>query len=149
MVYGHFFETLYPHLECASGEVPENVNHEPASALYCFIRNQYGIPHPSPAPSELPTIGNAILELFVFRKDIEKIVSSTKLPAGYADHYGKPEIDGCKYTFDWDALRESSEGAMMIADKSSTFHVEYDAVKKLCSELASAESDDEDNLFDD
>ena len=144
-----FFETLYPNLECSSGEVPENVNDEPVSALYSFIRNQYDIPHPLPAPPELLVIGNAVFEAFVFRKDTEKIVSSTKLPAGYADRYGKPEVVGCKYTFDWDALKESSEGNMIIADKSSPFHVEYDAVKRLCSELASAETDDEDDLFDD
>jgi hypothetical protein len=75
-----FFETLYPSLECSSGEVPENVNDEPVSALYSFIRNQYNIPHPLPAPSEMPIIGNAAFDSFVFRRDTEKIVSSTKLP---------------------------------------------------------------------
>jgi hypothetical protein len=41
------------------------------------------------------------------------------------------------------------EGKLIIADKSSTFHVEYDAVKRLYSEPASAETDDENDLFDD
>ena len=41
------------------------------------------------------------------------------------------------------------EGKLIIADKSSTFHVEYDAVKRLYSEPAFAETDDENDLFDD
>ena len=36
-------------------------------------------------PAEMPVIVKAASESFVFRKDTEKIVSSTKLPAGYAD----------------------------------------------------------------
>ncbi|GEM_PF-4377398 len=102
-----------------------------------------------PAPSEMPIIGNAAFDSFVFRRDTEKIVSSTKLPAEYADRYGKPWGVGCKYSFDWDALKDSMEGKLIIADKSSTFHVEYDAVKRLYSEPASAETYDENDLFDD
>ena len=95
---------------CSSGDVPESINNEPASALYHFIRITYGIPHSLPEPDDLPIVGNAVLESFVFRKDTEKIVSIAKLPAGYTDLYGKPEVVGCKYTFDWDALMKSSEG---------------------------------------
>lgn len=85
------------------------------------------------------------MESFVFRKDTEKIVSIAKLPAGYTDCYGKLEVRGFKYTFDWDALMKSSEGERLLTDKSNPFISEYEAVKQLLDKLSQVVTTDEDD----
>lgn len=144
-----FFETLYPKLECAFGDMPESVNTEPVSALYSFIRNNFNIPHEMTNPTDLPTFRNTEIDTFVYRKDTKEIVSIAKLPSSYTDRYGKPETRGFKYHFDWNALRKSNAGVNIITDPNGVFYAEFDAVKKLYAELSSVSADDDDDLFDD
>ena len=144
-----FFETLYPNLECAFGEVPESVNTEPVSTLYSFIRYNFGIPHNAPSPTDLPTFKDTELDIFVYRKDTKKVVNIAKVPVSYSDQYGKPETVGYKYRFDWKALKESSAGVNVITDPNGAFNAEYEAVKMLHNTLSSVSTDEDDDLFDD
>lgn len=144
-----FFETLYPNLECASGEVPESINTETVSALYAFIRSNFDIPHSTPAPTDLPVIGNAKLETFVYRKDTEKVANLAKLPTGYAERYGVPDVIGYKYGFDWETLKKNDKGKAIVIDQKGAFYAEYAAVKSLYGKLSVMHDIEEDDIFDD
>lgn len=144
-----FFETLYPNLECASGEVPESINTETVSALYTFIRDNFDIPHSTPVPTDLPVVGNAKLETFVYRKDTEKVVSLAKLPTGYAERYGVPDVIGYKYGFDWETLKKNDKGKAIVIDQKGAFYAEYAAVKSLYGKLSVMHDIEDDDIFDD
>lgn len=144
-----FFETLYPNLECVSGNIPASINGEPVSALYAFIRSNFDIPHSTPAPTDLPVVGNAKLETLVYRKDTEKVVSLTKLPTGYSERYGVPDVVGYKYGFDWEALKKIDKGKAIVMNQKGAFYAEYAAVKALYSKLSAMHNIEDDDIFDD
>ena len=137
-----FLALLYPFYEVADGEAEaDEDNCAPRSNLYSFILNHYNVPLLSVVPEKLPPLYEFLTEEMVYREDEHESCWRSELPYDYDDEYGEPEVVGHIYEFRWDEMygdRETHRQLVEALEKpDSPFMSEYEAIKRLLSDLAS------------
>ncbi len=154
-----FLGRLYDGYELADGDAwVEDDNCQPRSNLYAFILKKYDIPLLMPIASSFPNIDCFTLDTLVYREDTKQDDWEKNLPSDYEENYGEPEVTGHIYSIRWNTVLEeyqyypsNLEGFIpAVENPESAFMAEYNAVKKLLSELESkiAEKPVTDDLFD-
>ena len=139
-----FLETVYPDLECGEGE--RSPQTEPASSLYRFIRQQYGLSGEPLSPDNFPVLEHETLDVFVYHRFAGETVTLHHIPNSELEFEDESEIVGIIYHFDWKGLRNSEQGSSAVYN--SPLMREFEAVKALYQKLAASRSSEDDFMDD-